>query len=135
MYVNHGLFRKRPPDGQPPSAEDTGLFRYGIRSIFSGLALGAFLPNPDRMRAADLDYHFTRVCERFVFSLQELSFSMRQMSALFSRPMVLDFPSLTLRAGMQAEYAMNCLGTLVDDIAVAIVLATGLRTGQTAWAV
>jgi hypothetical protein len=125
MPANHGLYRREPPDGQPP--EDVGVFRFGILGVFWALASGAFLSDAGRARAVELNYHFGRVSERFVFGLQELSFSMRRMSTLFSQPpMSPDFSTLAHQTGMQAEYAMSCLGTLVDDIAVAIVLATGL---------
>jgi hypothetical protein len=131
MPTNHGLFRKKQPEGQPRTPEDAGVFRYGIRSVFDALCMGAFLPsNTDRMRANQLWFHFINLFPRFLFSLQRLDMLMRQMSESFSRDtMSSEGPSLSHLAGIQAEYAQGVLGLLLDDFAQAIVLATGLQNG------
>jgi hypothetical protein len=70
------------------------------------------------MRAGELIYHFRELTNRFLFSLQQLSELMHQLSDAFSRSAVApEMLGLTFQAGTAADPVLSYLGTLVDDVA------------------
>jgi len=125
MPIKHGLHCKfPPPDQRSPVAtpEERMKFRFGIHDIFYALKMAPRLPGkPEGMKAAQLEYHFGKVCERFVFSLQHLN-------GLLPRLLQEEFPSimrLQLEAECDADHVLTYLNVLVDDVALVILLATG----------
>jgi hypothetical protein len=134
MPVNHGLYQRISKDkkkGDILTTDDVPVFRYGILGLFEALRSGPFLGNPaDKMKAAQLQQHFTEVCRRFVFSLQSLNGLMQQMADAYSQePPSPQLMELDFEAGCHADHVFSYLGTLVDDIAILIVRATG-ATGK-----
>jgi hypothetical protein len=131
MPVNHGIYRKRLPDrkkGDRLTPDEAARFRYGIRTVFQALISGRFLTdNGDKMRAAQLEFHFREVCERFVFGLQHLNTLMQTMSRKFELPAFHSgVATLPLHAGYHADHILTYLNTIIDDIAQVIVLLTGV---------
>jgi hypothetical protein len=130
MPANHGLYRKRRPDrkkGERLTAAKVAVFRYGIRNIFDAMIRGPFLSKyEDRMRATQLEYHFRKLCDRFVFGLQHLNMLMQAMAREFSKQQIRPGQmALNLQAGYHADHLLTYLSTLVDDIAGIIIFATG----------
>jgi hypothetical protein len=131
MPVNHGIYRKRLPDrqkGDRLTPDEAARFRYGIRTVFQALISGPFLTsNDDKMRAVQLEFHFRKVCERFVFGLQHLNALMQTMARDFELPPFRPgVAALPLHAGYHADHILTYLNTIVDDIAQVIVLLTGV---------
>jgi hypothetical protein len=129
MPKSHGIHQKLPAvSGQRLTAAEAMVFRYGIRRVFDALRTGPFLADPDdRRKAAQLEYHFRTVCQRFVFTLQQLNGLMQEL-VLCANP-VRSLPPLTMSLNFQAEcladHVLTYLNTMVDDVAIVIVLATG----------
>ncbi len=129
MPVNHGLYRKLPANtGQRLTAAEAMVFRYGLLRIFGALKTGPFLANQnDRQRAAQLEHHFRSVCQRFVFTLQNLNTLMQELVQCYSQDDV-SFNSMNLcfKAECLADHVLTYLNTIVDDVAIATGLATGI---------
>jgi hypothetical protein len=130
MPSNHGIYRQRianPPPEYRHTAEDVGIFRQGIRQIFAALKSGAFTKTPpEQTKAVRLEFHFRQISERLVFSLQHLNALLQEMAAEFSsESLSTRMPAIGLQAGCQADHILTYLNTLIDDVACAIVLATG----------
>jgi hypothetical protein len=130
MPTRHGIYRHIPaglPKGTRLTVDQVPVFRCGIWQVFEALRGGPFLPMSDRGKSANLDQHFGEVCHRFVYNLQHLNRLMQQMATSFERePLALDSQQFHLEAGCQADHVLTYLNTIVDDIAQAIVLATGV---------
>jgi hypothetical protein len=131
MPTNHGLHCKLPPRdqrGKLITREELTKFRYGIHGIFDALKRGPFLRGkPEGMKAAQLEFHFTEVCQRFVFSLQHLNGLLPQLLHAYTgqRPPPPSVSRLQFEAECEADHVLTYLNTLVDDIALVILLATG----------
>jgi len=104
------------------------VFRYGITRIFDALKTGPFLTNPDdRQRAAQLEHHFRTVCQRFVFVLQQLNVLMQELVECYSPE---DLPlnesmAIHFKAECLTDHILTYLNTIIDDVAILVVLATG----------
>lgn len=132
MPVNHGLYRKLPESrvkGQRILSDAAPVFRYGIRTVFDAMTRGNFLAGIDhRRRSGQLEYHFSRTCERFVFSLQHLNVLMQEMSRLHGLRDGMPptgLLELGFQAGTHADHVLSYLGTIIDDLAIGVTLATG----------
>jgi hypothetical protein len=129
MLKRHGLFRQMgtPKPGDRLTPEQAGVFRNGILQVFEALRTGPFLIDVDgKRRAGQLQYHFSEVVRRFIYSLQHLNVLMQRMADVY--PDVArthELVQLDLQAGCQADHVLTYLNTIVDDIAHIIVLATG----------
>lgn len=130
MPTNHGIHRKLPSvAGQRLTAAEAMVFRYGILRIFEALKAEPFLANPDdRRRAAQLEHHFRTLCQRFVFSLQQLNGLMQDIvnGGSPSGLPVASSMSLNFEGECLADHVLTYLNTMVDDVAIVVVLATGL---------
>lgn len=133
MPTNHGIYRKLPKNplpGKNLTADEVMSFRYGIHQIFEALAQGPFLSaTGERMRAAQLEYHFRGLCQRFVFGLQHLNMLMQNMAKAYDQErMAIETMALKLDAEYHADHILTYLNTFVDDIANVVVLATGVAS-------
>jgi hypothetical protein len=130
MPTNHGICRRRiedPPSEYRRGPEDVGVFRNGIHQIFMALKTPAVTPNhSDQKKAVQLEFHYRETTRRLVFSLQHLNTLMQEMAAEYNRDAT---PSLNLalelEAGCQADHILTYLSSIVDDVACAIIQATG----------
>lgn len=132
MPANHGIYRKLPTTaGQPLTAAEVAVFRYGLFQIFQALKAGDFLTPEERQRAAQLEHHFRTVCQRFVFTLQELNQLMQDLALSYSSP---DFGVASMKLHFQAEcladHVLTYLNVIVDDVAIVTALATGLSSAS-----
>lgn len=110
------------------SGDQVSVFRCGIGQVFESLRADPILPMAVRGSAANLQWHFWTVCQRFVYSLQHLNRLMQRMAANWETdPLVLDSLQIFLEAECQADHVLTYLNTLVDDIAQVIILATGVK--------
>jgi hypothetical protein len=134
MPTRHGIHSSIPPGlptGTPLTPEQWPSFRYGIWQVFDALRAGPFLAMDDRSKAAKLQQHFGEVSRRFLYSLQHLNGLMQRMAAgLASRSFPPEVPQIELEAGCQADHVLTYLNIMVDDVAQAIVLATGLKNDR-----
>src|SRR5215216_1970663 len=121
MAMHHGIYWKRSPAGEPP------VFRCGILQIFNALKTGPFLTNPDKHRsAAQLEDHCRKVWLRFVFALQEVNRLMPDLVQCYTdHPIPFVSQALHFKAECLADHVLTYLNTLVDDVAIGVVLATG----------
>ncbi len=103
------------------------VFRYGIWQIFDALRTGPFLTNPDDLRPAQLEHHFRTLCQRFVFTLQQLNGLMQELvlCANPGRPLPPVSMALNFKAECLADHVLTYLNTMVDDVAIMVVRATG----------
>lgn len=128
MPTNHGIYRKLPSaGGQRLTADEAVVFRYGISRIFDALRSEPFLANPDdRRRAAQLEHHFRTLCQRFVFTLQQLNGLMQELVHCASPGRLLPPASMALNFKCEclADHVLTYLNTIVDDVAIVVVLAT-----------
>lgn len=128
MPTNHGIYRKlQATSGQRLASDEAMVFRYGILQIFQAMKTGPFLTNPDeRRRAAQLEHHFRTLCQRFVFSLQQLNGLMQELIHCYSQQ---DVSHDSMKVGFQAEcladHVLIYLNTIVDDVAIGTAIATG----------
>ncbi len=129
MPTNHGIYRKLPTTpGQRLTADEAMVFRYGIWRIFEALKAGPFLANPDdRRRAAQLEHHFRTLCQRFVFTLQQLNGLMQELVDCHppGQPPPVASMAIHFKAQCLADHVLTYLNTMVDDVAILVVLATG----------
>jgi hypothetical protein len=131
MPVNHGLHCKLPPPaqrGKIVTEEERMKFRYGIYAIFDGLKRGSFLlGKPEHIKAAQLEYHFQHVCERFIFILQHLGGLLpKLLQATTEERHLLAGMRTKFEAECEADHVLSYLSSIVDDIALAVVLVTGV---------
>jgi len=90
MPTNHGIYRHRvdhAPRGTRRGPEHLGIFRYGIRQIFTALRTITVTANAAE-RASQLEIHFGKISERFLYSLQHLNTLMQAIAAEFNRETV-----------------------------------------------
>lgn len=129
MPTNHGIHRKLPSASrQRLTTAEAMVFRYGILRIFDALKTGPFLADPDeQQRAAQLEHHFRTLCQRFVFTLQQLNGLMHELVLCASpgQPLPLVTMSLNFKAECLADHVLTYLNTIVDDVSIVAALATG----------
>jgi hypothetical protein len=130
MPTNHGIYRKRienAPSGTKLGPEQVGIFRHGIWQIFNALKMAAITPSLDEQKkAVQLEFHYRETIQRLAFSLQHVSGLMQEMAAGFNnRASPMASKSVGLAAGCHADHILTYLNSIVDDIACAIVHATG----------
>lgn len=129
MPTNHGIYRKLPPTpGQRLTVAEAMVFRYGISRVFEALKAGPFFTNPDDLRrAAQLEHHFRTLCQRFVFTLQQLNGLMQELVHCHSPGQPPPHASMAIhcKAECLADHVLTYLNTMVDDVAIVVVLATG----------
>lgn len=104
------------------------VFRYGILRIFEALKAEPFLANPDdRRTAAQLEHHFRTLCQRFIFSLQQLNGLMQDIVNCRSADGLpgVSTMALTFEGECLADHILTYLNTMVDDVAMVVVLSTG----------
>jgi len=133
--TNHGIYRKLPiplTSGQRLTTDEAMVFRCGIWRIFGALKAGPFLVNPDdRQRAAQLEYHFRTLCQRFVFTLQQLNGLMQALIQSYSHEQVpFGCSTIHFQAESLADHVLTYLNTMVDDIAIVTALATGFTSSD-----
>ena len=125
MPTNHGIYRKLPipkTSGQLITAAEAMVFRYGIFQIFDALRTGS-------MRAAQLEYHFRTLCQRFVFALQQLNRLMRELVQCYSHEQIRSSSmGVHFQAECLADNVLTYLNTIVDDVAIVTALATGFTS-------
>jgi hypothetical protein len=122
MAMHHGIYWKRSSAGEPP------VFRCGILRIFQALTTGPFLANPDKHRhAAQLEDHCRKLWLRFVFVLQEVNGLMPALVQCYipDHPAPFASQAIHFKAECLADHVLTYLNTLVDDVAIGVVLATG----------
>lgn len=126
MPTNHGIYRKLPTT---TSVREPPAMRYGIWQVFDLLRGGSFLVDPtERRRAAQLVHHFTMVCHRFVFAMQDLNRLMQDFAGCYSQG---KYPTtgvmqIRFQAECLADHVLTFLSTVVDDVAIVIALSTGV---------
>lgn len=135
MALRHGIYVSIPkglPPGTRIASEQVACFRYGIAWVFEALRAGPFITDPgERSRIAGLHHHFTEITQRFLFSLQHLNELMERMAVEFDRShMSMLLPKITLEAGCQADHVLTYLNSMLDDIALCIICATGFASGK-----
>jgi hypothetical protein len=129
MPKNHGLYIKPPPKGERFAPENAPQFRYGLHGIIDALKRPAFSPtNAKREYALWLEYHFRSLCQRFVFALQNLNSIVQNLAGCYSHDRMPTYGTMALsfQAEYHADHVLSYLGTLVDDVAQAIIIATGV---------
>lgn len=134
MLTNHGIHRKLPAtSGQQLSPSEIPVCRYGIRQIFAALSTGQFTPNYEEHRKAiQLEHHFQTVFGRSVFSIQDLNRLMHEHAESYSNNSQSDYNLRIMyqcQRGYQtaclADHVMSYLNTILDDVAMMTVQATG----------
>lgn len=129
MPTNHGLHRRLlAVPGARVSAMEAMVFRYGILRVFDALRTESFPHTPvERRRAAQLEHHFRTLSQRFVFTLQHLNGLMQRLVQCTTpgSPMPHCTMALNLEAECVADHVMTYLNTIVDDVAILIVLSLG----------
>ena len=139
MAKNHGIFLSAPGVQDPSGAGVPPMhFKYGILRAFDGLRGGPFLSaSGDRRRAAELEHHFRNVCQRLVFSLQQLDALMQQLTTMYvpGEAPGLDTMRVHFQADTLADHLMSYMNMLVDDVAVMITQVTGYLASKPARAV
>lgn len=128
MANHHGIFMSSHNSGdsadtRPPWPE----FRCGILRVFNGLCSGQFMSSTvERRRARQLEHHFRNVCQRLVFTLQQLDGLMQQLTSLYipGEPPAIEAMRVHFEANIVADHLMTYLGMLIDDVAIMITQAT-----------
>jgi hypothetical protein len=133
MAIRHGLFM-----GPHSTGVRRAHFRYGIRNAFNALRAGPFLASAEqRQRAAVLEYHFSDVCQRLVFSLQRLDSLMQELTSMYVPGQASGFEVMRVHfeADTVADHLMSYLNMMVDDVAIMTTQATGYIPSSPKWAV